>query len=79
MRPRTYVGVALDEQAQRETAKFRDTIDPDLEWVEKEIRRCEDGPRRAPDTPAIMRIRNERLTRLNALRARLLGEEPSWE
>lgn len=51
-------------------------IDPDLEWLEREIRKCEDGPRMAAfDNPEMNRIRNQRRLRLLALRSKLLGEE----
>lgn len=51
-------------------------IDPDVAWLDREIRRCEDGPRMAAfDNPEMNLIRNERLIRLRALRSKLLGEE----
>lgn len=51
-------------------------IDPDIAWLDREIQRCEDGPRRVEfDNPDMNLIRNERLMRLRALRSKLLGEE----
>lgn len=51
-----------------------DDIDPDLEWVEREIRKCEDGPRQSAfDTPNLNRLRNERLDQLKKFRQKLLG------
>jgi hypothetical protein len=49
--------------------------DEDLAWVDREIRRCEDGPKLAPHTPEIMAERNERLERLRKIRARLVEGE----
>lgn len=49
--------------------------DEDLAWVDREIARCEDGPRRASDSPEIMRLRNEQLERLRKIRARLVEGE----
>lgn len=80
------VGVSLDELGDATVAHGKaaadlltiDDIDPDLAWVEREIRKCEDGPRSVhQDTPEMARLRNDRLARLKAMRARLLGEEPS--
>jgi hypothetical protein len=49
--------------------------DEDLAWIDREIARCEDGPRRASDSPEMMRLRNEQLERLRKIRARLVEGE----
>jgi hypothetical protein len=50
--------------------------DEDLAWVDREIRRCEDGPRSIhQDTPEMAELRNERLERLRRIRARLVEGE----
>lgn len=51
-------------------------LDEDLAWVEREIAKCEDGPRLAPRTPENMKAMVDRLERLYAMRKRLIGEEP---
>lgn len=50
-------------------------LDEDLAWVEREIARCEDGPRLAPRTPENMKARAERLERLYAMRKRLMRDD----
>lgn len=49
--------------------------DEDLAWVDREIAKCEDGPRLAPRTPENMAAANERLERLRKIRARLVEGE----
>lgn len=62
----------------RAVADLPSEIDEDLAWVDREIRKCEDGPRLMSfDTPNLNQARNERLHRLKRMRARLLGEEPA--
>lgn len=49
--------------------------DEDLAWVDREIARCEEGPRSIhQDTPEMALLRNERLERLKKMRKRLMGE-----
>jgi hypothetical protein len=70
---RTYIDVGLDGKYLLEP----DEVDEDLAWVEREIRKCEDGPRFSTfDNPEMNRIRNERLERLRKMRSKLLGEGP---
>jgi hypothetical protein len=49
--------------------------DEDLAWIDREIAKCEDGPRLAPRSPENMAANSERLERLRAMRARLVEGE----
>lgn len=52
-------------------------IDPDLEWVERQIQKAEDGPDYyTAQDPDRMAARNAHIRRLKRIRSRLLGEEP---
>lgn len=69
---RTYASAALDEMYPE-----RVELDPDLAWVDEEIRKCQEGspsfwnqPDLQPDMAA---MRKARLERLQGIRRRMVG------